>query len=175
MSDYRRFKLAKAKLNTTEEVSELDEHNDSPNYKSQSKQNRRFELDERHLTDDVSCAEKIPKPKKKSRSINKPNMKKLATKVQLDDDEQDESGKSNAQQGRRTRSARRSANSMMSELGKMISENFSYEIKQVDLNFIFELFTQLPSLKEIWSRIGFNKETKSQRLNKFYEQLYVIH
>jgi hypothetical protein len=124
--------------------------------------------------------EKNTKPKKyNSKSTLRVNTKKLAAKVQLDDEQEeeiDESIKSrrHQQQSRKARSTRDNANSIMKEFEKLIGENFSYSVKQVDFNFVYELYTNLPNLKEIWDRIGFNKETKSQRLDKFYHQLHVL-
>jgi hypothetical protein len=58
------------------------------------------------------------------------------------------------------------------ELRKVINDLFGYKIKEVDYVFIHDLMNDLVELHEIWDRIGFNKETKESRLDKFYQTLH---
>ena len=58
------------------------------------------------------------------------------------------------------------------ELKKVINDSFGYKIKEVDYIFIHDLMNDLVELHEIWDRIGFNKETKTSRLDKFYQTLH---
>jgi hypothetical protein len=62
---------------------------------------------------------------------------------------------------------------LQTQLKTIISKCFGYEIREFDIDFIREIFTQLPKLNEIWSRIGFTTETKESRLEKFYNEVFV--
>lgn len=62
---------------------------------------------------------------------------------------------------------------MEKELKTIMKECFGYEVRNVDLYFLKELYSQLPKLYEIWDRIGFNKNTKETRVDNFYNTLTV--
>ena len=54
-----------------------------------------------------------------------------------------------------------------------IQSCFEYELKEPDFFYLQDFFEELPKIKDIWNRIGFNKETQAQRLDKLYENLIV--
>ena len=57
------------------------------------------------------------------------------------------------------------------ELKKVVSECFGYHLKEMDLQFVQDLYTDLPVLTDTWDRIGFNADTKKIRLEKFYTDI----
>lgn len=58
------------------------------------------------------------------------------------------------------------------ELKPHIMACFQYDLKEVDFFYLQDFFEDLmPKLKEIWNRIGFNKEAQSIRIDKLYENL----
>lgn len=59
------------------------------------------------------------------------------------------------------------------DLKKIIADCFEFDIRGTDIKFIEELYSSIPSLFEIWERIGFNKDTVDKRLGNFYENLKV--
>ena len=61
------------------------------------------------------------------------------------------------------------------DLKKIFADCFEFEVRGADIKFIEELYTSIPSLYEIWERIGFNKETVDKRLDNFYDNLKVTH
>lgn len=56
-------------------------------------------------------------------------------------------------------------------LRQPLIESFGYDIKEQDIYYLQDFFIELPKLKDIWKRIGFNKETHDRRLEKLYENL----
>jgi cobalamin biosynthesis Mg chelatase CobN len=62
---------------------------------------------------------------------------------------------------------------LLGHLKTIIHKCFGYDINEFDIGFISQIFTQLPKLNEIWSRIGFTTETKQTRLEKFYNEVFV--
>ena len=59
------------------------------------------------------------------------------------------------------------------QLKTTIQEVFNHNLKDMDLDFLKLLFTCLPTLDDIWNRIGFNHETKEDRLHNYYQKLKV--
>ena len=50
---------------------------------------------------------------------------------------------------------------------------FKVKLADVEIEFLADFFTELPVLVETWDRIGFNAETKANRLELFYDKLRV--
>lgn len=58
-------------------------------------------------------------------------------------------------------------------LRKPIQNAFGYDVKEVDAFYLQDLFTELPKLKDIWTRIGFTNNIQDNRLDAFYEKMNV--
>lgn len=57
------------------------------------------------------------------------------------------------------------------KLQALLKLGFGYTIQDIDFLFIENQMDDLISLDEIWERIGFNKETKQERLSIFFDRI----
>jgi hypothetical protein len=71
------------------------------------------------------------------------------------------------------KTSKKSENKLQIQLKTTIQEVFNHKLKEMDLDFLKLLFTCLPTLDDTWNRIGFNHETKENRLDNYYKKLKV--
>jgi len=58
-------------------------------------------------------------------------------------------------------------------LRKPIMEAFNYGVQEQDVYYLQDFFVELPKLKDVWKRIGFNSDIQERRLETLYEKLIV--
>lgn len=56
-------------------------------------------------------------------------------------------------------------------LKQPLLDAFGYDIKEQDIYYLQDFFIELPKLKDVWKRIGFNKDIQDRRLETLYEKL----
>jgi hypothetical protein len=61
--------------------------------------------------------------------------------------------------------------SQKKSLKSLINDCFGYFLNDIDIDYIQDLYTALPTLRDSWQRIGFNKETQLERLRLAYSKI----
>ncbi|RNA45062.1 hypothetical protein BpHYR1_034422 [Brachionus plicatilis] len=59
-------------------------------------------------------------------------------------------------------------------LKQNIKDYFAYNLKSSDFAFLKELYHVLNKIEDTWNQIGFNTETKQDRLGNFYQYLSLM-
>jgi hypothetical protein len=108
--------------------------------------------------DDASAAAPTSKKKKKKPAKEKQPTKAAATTI-------------NPAPANTSSNASSMTRSAQQELKKLILDSFGYALKEKDMSFIIDLYSELPVLNDIWDRIGFKPDIKQKRLNTFYSKL----
>ena len=111
--------------------------------------------------DDVSTTAAAPTSKKKKKKTTKEKEPTKTTTTVT-------SAPAPANMSSNANSMSRSA---QQELKKIILDSFGYALKEKDMSFITDLYSELPVLNDIWDRIGFKPDIKQKRLNTFYSKL----
>lgn len=72
----------------------------------------------------------------------------------------------------RAKKSSASDSNLLDQLKTVIMDLFGYEFNDFDINFLTQIFTQLPRLNEVWTEIGFDQQTKQARLDEFYKTVF---
>jgi protein regulator of cytokinesis 1 len=127
------------------------------------------QLDELNNEEEITYMDETNAAQAKIKRISKSNTTSKTTKST----KTKKTSLNRASPPRKKKSTRNSTN-LQNDLRQIVSDLYGYEIKDFDLDLIGEIFTQLSKLNEIWSRIGFNHQTKQDRLERFYTEVFTI-